>query len=190
MRFLRIKVFCFLFLWVTILSISFDSAAQFKAGASLNTAFPFGIFSNFFYGGYGADFYFKYFPRENFSLGMETGYIKFLPTPILEEFADYSAALVPLNLTAEIYFFKSGWRPYIGSGVGISFLPARIESLDFTEKNAQTLWAVVPTGGILVKLNERIQYNLGIKYHILFTNSGYKIYLLQPRAGLLINLNN
>lgn len=159
-------------------------AQPIEFGLNFTTGLPMGAtFSDGAGIGLGGNLEMNYYINSQLSVGLEGGYIAFLPKTteisvpgLLEIESESKFSIVPIMLKADYYFLTGSARPYAGIAAGyylvtnnqtttttIAGVPSEISS-----KGVNDGIGIRPEAGLLYVIGPKIGLNLSVGYNLLF----------------------
>jgi hypothetical protein len=174
----------FIFLFLFSMQVNLVNA-QFKLETSIGLCFPKIHYKNHLLSNYSSGFCFSisanYFVKQRINLGINSGYLKFGG----REGIDVRRNIIPLTLSGDILFLNGKLKPFVGLNTGVFFIEQK-SHLPFANYST-TSFGLAPEAGLLIKLSEKLDLNLRVKYQWIFEKY-FSMKFLNPTAGLLFSL--
>jgi opacity protein-like surface antigen len=140
--------------------------AQVQLGINIGAGLPMDDdFSDFFETGFGGNFKFNYFIKDNVALGANLGYYSF----DVEGPADWNLNIIPLTFHAEYYFSKDKIKPFLGGGLGLYFKSIGDDDGLFDDNDAydDTDFGLNLGGGLLFNVSNKLDLGVDLRFHVI-----------------------
>ncbi|NVN93714.1 MAG: hypothetical protein HXX18_00380 [Bacteroidetes bacterium] len=175
--------------FVVLLIVGFTSAtkAQISVGANAGVAMPTGSFEQNYNMGFGGYASAAYSLNDKMSIGFNMGFYAFKGTDFPAG-SKPSTRIIPIFADFKYFFNTDGFRPYVGTGVGVYMVNNTYTTLAVPEQRIGGLllmtatpqqehssnvkkFGVSPTVGFW--LGDGLKYGANVTYNITFSDASY-----------------